>query len=206
MGDEKRKYVRFIAGPNTFAALGSSYTKIGKIRDISMGGLAFEYCSGIENSTRQDSSVTIFITVNNFYLENLPCLIICDHPKDSSNETHFLNSNYTVKQCSLQFMTISEDQRQHLDFFLNNYTQGIAPSSAGLQEMNQESGWRHRYLKWKREVVFRTNQRLNAGDSLVNIIIFTIITISYKTTGIVSQKAELAAGPVEVFEFGIRWS
>ena len=137
---EKRKYVRFLAGPNTYAALGSSYTKIGKIRDISMGGLAFEYCSGTEDPTRQDSTVTIFITVNNFYLENLPCLIVRDHPKGSSNETHFFNSNYIVKRCGLQFQTISEDQRQHLEYFLNNYTQGIAPSSTGPQEIKQESG------------------------------------------------------------------
>jgi c-di-GMP-binding flagellar brake protein YcgR len=137
---EKRKYVRFLAEPNTYAALGSSFTKVGKIRDISMGGLAFEYFSGTENSNLQDSTVTIFITVKKFYLENLPCLMICDHPKRNSNETHFLNSSYLVKRCSLQFMTISEDQRQHLENFLENYTQGIAPSSIGPQEINQESG------------------------------------------------------------------
>ena len=33
---EKRKYVRFVARANTYAALGSSFTKVGKIRDISM--------------------------------------------------------------------------------------------------------------------------------------------------------------------------
>ena len=132
MVTERRKYVRFLAGPKTYAALGSSFTKIGKIRDISMGGLAFEYFCGTEDSNQQDSTVTIFITVNKFYLENLPCLMICDQAKCSSNETHFLNSGYLVKRCSVQLMTISEDQRQHLEYFLNTYTQGIAPSSVGL--------------------------------------------------------------------------
>ena len=133
---EKRKYVRFLAGPNAYAALGSSFTKIGKIRDISMGGLAFEYFSGTENSKRQDSTVTIFITVNNFYLEKLPCLMICDHEKWDANESNMLNPSYQIKRCSVQFMTISEDQRQHLEYFLNNYTRGIVPSETGAEEVN----------------------------------------------------------------------
>ena len=135
---EKRKYVRFVAGPNTYAAIGSSFTKVGKLRDISMGGLSFEYFSDTEDLTCNDSTITIFITVNNFYLANLPCLMIYDHPKRNSNETHISNSSYLAKRCGLQFTTISEDQRQLLEFFLNNYTQGIAPSAAGLQEMNQD--------------------------------------------------------------------
>jgi hypothetical protein len=35
---EKRKYVRFLARPITHIELGSSFTKIGKIRNIRMGG------------------------------------------------------------------------------------------------------------------------------------------------------------------------
>ena len=136
---ERRKYVRFIALPNTYAALGSSFTKIGKIRDISMGGLAFEYFSGTEDSIRRDSTVTIFMTVNNFYLANLPCRMMSDHPKHNSNETYSLNPSYLVKRCSLQFMAISEDQRQQLEYYLNKYTHGIAPSSTGPQEINQAS-------------------------------------------------------------------
>jgi hypothetical protein len=103
---ERRKYVRFLAVPNSYAALGSSFTKIGKIRDISMGGLAFEYFSAGEDTTRHDSTVAIFITVNNFHPENLLRLMICDHPKRDSNETHSLNSSYLVKRWGLQFMTI----------------------------------------------------------------------------------------------------
>jgi hypothetical protein len=126
---EKRKYVRFLALPNAYATLGSSFSKIGKIHDISMGGLTFEYFSGTEDSNQQDSTVTIFITVNNFYLENIPCLVTSDHPQRDSNETPFLNNSYRVKRCRVQFQTISEDQRQHLEYFLDNYTRGIAPFS-----------------------------------------------------------------------------
>ena len=126
---ERRKYVRFLVQPNAYAALGSSFTKIGKIRDISMGGVAFEYYSGSEELNQYDSTVTIFITVNNFYLENIPCRLISDLPKCGFNKTPVLNANYMVKRCGLQFTTISEDQRQRLEYFLDNHTLEIASSS-----------------------------------------------------------------------------
>jgi len=129
MDAKRRKYVRFLAQPNAYAALGSSFTKIGKILDISMGGLAFEYYSGSEDLNQYDSTVTIFITVNNFYLENIPCQMISDLPKCGSDKPSVLNANYLVKRSCLQFMTISEDQRQRLEYFLNNHTRGLAPSS-----------------------------------------------------------------------------
>jgi hypothetical protein len=129
MDAKRRKYVRFLAQPNAYAALGSSFTKIGKILDISMGGLAFEYFNSSEDLNQYDSTVTIFITVNNFYLENIPCRMISDLPKCGSDTSSALNSNYLVKRSCLQFITISEDQRQRLEYFLNNYTRGITPSS-----------------------------------------------------------------------------
>ena len=129
MDAKRRKYVRFLAQPNAYAALGSSFTKIGKILDISMGGLAFEYFSSSEDLNQYDSTVTIFISVNSFYLENVPCRMISDLPKCGSDNSSVLNSNYLVKRSCIQFMTISEDQKQRLEYFLNYHTRGIAPSS-----------------------------------------------------------------------------
>ena len=126
---ERRKYVRFLAQLNAYAALGSSFTKIGRIADISMGGLAFEYYCGAENLKLYDATVTIFITVNNFYLDNVPCLVISDRPKCGSNKPTVLNSNYRVKRCSIQFTNMSEEKRERIEYFLNNQTRGIAPSS-----------------------------------------------------------------------------
>ena len=131
---ERRKYVRFLAHPKAYAALGSSFTKIGKIIDISMGGVAFEYYGNREDLIQYDSRITIFITVNNFYLENIPCQIISDLPKCGANKTPVLNANYRVKRCGLQFMAISEDQRQRIEYFLNNHTRGIAPTSIRPQD------------------------------------------------------------------------
>ena len=120
---EKRKYVRFLAQADTYAAIGSSFTKIGKLRNISMGGLAFDCYSDTsdkEDAHNRDSTVIIF-TEDKLFTEKIPCRMIYNFPKDSSNSL--------VKQYGLKFMTISENQSKRLDYFINNYTQGIAAPS-----------------------------------------------------------------------------
>jgi hypothetical protein len=42
MRSERRKYVRFKAQENAFAALGTNFSRVGKLKEISIGGLAFE--------------------------------------------------------------------------------------------------------------------------------------------------------------------
>jgi hypothetical protein len=129
MVTERRKYVRFLAHPKAFAVLGNSFTRIGRIVDISMGGLAFEYYCGAEDSNLYDTTVTIFITVNNFYLENIPSQVISDRPKcGSTNKPTAINSKCRIKRCGIQFTNMSEEKRQRIEYFLNNQTRGIAPS------------------------------------------------------------------------------
>ena len=126
---EKRKYVRFPAQRDTYAAIGSSFTKIGKIRNISMGGLAFDCYSDTcdkEDARDCDTAVIIF-TEDKLITEKIPCRMIYNFPKSSSNSL--------VKQYGLKFMTIQENQSKRLEYFINNYTQGIAASS--IKQKNQ---------------------------------------------------------------------
>ena len=60
MRSEQRKHDRFIPKENAFAALGRKYTRVGKIKDISVGGLAFEYIAG-EESNNNASEIDIFL-------------------------------------------------------------------------------------------------------------------------------------------------
>ena len=124
---ENRKYVRFLAQRNTYAAIGSRFTKIGKIINISMGGLAFEYFSGPERTTQFDSTVVIF-TEDKLFLEKIPCQMIYNFPKCCSNQAELSNANYFVKRYGLKFMSIPEDQIPLLEDFINHYNRGIAPS------------------------------------------------------------------------------
>ena len=74
---ERRKYARYVPQKNAFAALGRNYTRVGKIQDIALGGLSFEYIVG--DSPKEDAAeADIFLVGNVFHLHNIPCRIIYD--------------------------------------------------------------------------------------------------------------------------------
>ena len=153
MAAEKRKYVRFLAEPNAYAAVGTSFARIGKISNISMGGLAFEYFSGFEDPDGDNLMVTIFTTRDSFFLENLPCLMICDCAQDGSGGAYLLSSRYLVKRCSLQFTTVSESQRQQLEYFLEKHTQGAVPPSLEDGGQRSEAGDRRTEIRSQRSEI-----------------------------------------------------
>ncbi|MCP4296060.1 MAG: PilZ domain-containing protein [Proteobacteria bacterium] len=130
---ERRKYVRFLVQPNTYAALGSRFTKVGKVRDISIGGLAFEYLSNAEDLDQPYSKIAIYQSENKFHLANLPCRVIYDLPQRALNKNLVSNSIYVTNRCAVQFITIAKHQIERLTYFLDHHTQGLPPSSIGMK-------------------------------------------------------------------------
>ena len=129
---ERRKYVRFLAQPNIYAALGSRFTKVGKVRDISIRGLAFVYLSNTEETDQPYSKIAIFHSEKQFHLANLPCKVIYDFPQCVLDKNLGFNSNYVTNRCAVQFITIAKHQKERLTYFLDHYTQGLPPSSIGM--------------------------------------------------------------------------
>jgi hypothetical protein len=120
----QRKHDRFLTDESAFAALGCNYTKVGKIKDISLGGLAFEYITG-EHTDQNSSKVDIFLVGNAFNLYNVPCKMVYDiqiHvPHTNNNFVKIL----TTKRCGIQFGMLTEDDIFHLKLFLEAYTIGL---------------------------------------------------------------------------------
>jgi hypothetical protein len=126
MGTEQRKNTRFLVQDDVIAALRNGYTKIGKVKDISMGGLAFEHIDD-QNSNSETSRRDILLWVNGFSLSKLPGRIVYDIPLAPPNEYQEFIIHLTTRRCGVQFETLSEDKVSQLDFFLKNYTKGRAP-------------------------------------------------------------------------------
>ena len=129
---ERRKYIRFLVQPNTYAALGSRFTKVGKVQDISISGLAFEYLRNTEDSDQPYSKIAIFQSENKFHLADLPCRVIYDLPQCNLNKNVVANSICVTNRCAVQFITSTEHQIERLTYFLDYHTQGLAPSSIGM--------------------------------------------------------------------------
>ena len=126
MSAERRKYVRFLAQDTAFAALRSEFKKVGRIKDISIGGLAFSYFSDTceMSSSSQVFQVDIFLSGNGFHLYNVPCKIVCDLPNSSDDEGFYVKMN----RCCLHFGELTESQLGQLNFFIKHYTRGILKS------------------------------------------------------------------------------
>ena len=82
MVTEKRKHLRFQANDDAYASLGDTFTKVGKLKDISISGLAFTYFEHTEGSVQEFSKVAIFVSDYQFYLPDLTCRLIYDFPVD----------------------------------------------------------------------------------------------------------------------------
>jgi len=119
MEAERRKFRRLLAQDLTFAVLRPHFTNLGKVKDISEGGLAFEY---ILNETQNPASteIDIFVSGNRFYLPRIPCKIIYDMEIVEEYES------VERRRCGLQFGALTKEQAAKLDFFLKNHTTGTA--------------------------------------------------------------------------------
>jgi len=122
MAIEKRKYERVSPEGNAFAALGRRYAKVGRIKDISMGGLAFEYISAV-GIDKDHSQVDIFLIGDVFHLYNLPCEVVYDieYPAIFENMKSVKISSF--KRCGLQFRAMSEYDMAQMQLFLESQTQ-----------------------------------------------------------------------------------
>ena len=132
MRSENRNYIRFVAQDNAYAALGTHFSRVGKLKDISVDGLGFEYIDNAKGLEQDSSVVSIFHTEEKFFLPHLACRLIYDKAICIKTSQSYFKATYLVKRCAVQFIDINAQQKKKLNFFLNNYTCGKVPSQKEL--------------------------------------------------------------------------
>ena len=126
-----RKYVRFLARGDSFAALRNGFEKVGKINDISVNGLGFSFLRRIPpvDFTGHHTQIDIFNsdseTENRFHLSKVPCRIVYEI-LDASVDKGFL---VRMSRCGLQFGDLTRSQLKKLELFIDKYTAGILDAS-----------------------------------------------------------------------------
>jgi hypothetical protein len=120
---ERRKFIRFLAQETAFAVLRPDFTKLGKIKDISEGGLAFHHVA-YERQNEESSAIDIFLTGNRFYLGRVPCKIRYDIKLDERYQIPI--DRIERRRCGVQFGPFTEEQTAKLSFFLKNHVTGTA--------------------------------------------------------------------------------
>jgi hypothetical protein len=122
---EKRRQVRFLAQENAFAALGEKFTKVGRLKNISAGGLAFEYITD-GNSENGPSQLDLFVSGDDFHLSKVPCRVVYDIPSRSSEGNRIFFQPFLTKQCGVEFEGLTKEKKAQLDLFIASHTTGVA--------------------------------------------------------------------------------
>ena len=120
MEAEQRSHVRFLAQDNVIVALHNASTKIGKVKDISKGGLSFEHTYA-KNSVLNPLQTGITLWTNGFWISKISCRVIYDFPLPIPEEYESLAIRLITRRCGIQFEALSEEQTAQLDVFLKTY-------------------------------------------------------------------------------------
>jgi len=120
---EQRKYTRYAAADNAFAALEPGFNKVGRIQDISIMGLAFEYITD-EVADFEVSKVDIFVLGEDFFISKIPCKVVYDISLETSGANHPPHG-LMHKRCGLQFERLSNTRRFMIEQFIEAHTTGL---------------------------------------------------------------------------------
>jgi len=113
---ERRIHKRFQVDNSALVLLGWYYEEVGRIMDISMGGVAFRYTPHGEE--QNESDVTIVLSETNFYLHDLPAKTISDFELVGKTPT----TSTTERRRGVQFVRPTDHQKSQIEFFINNYS------------------------------------------------------------------------------------
>jgi len=116
-GSENRKQVRYTIRKDAYVAWKDGETRVGKIADISMGGLAFHYVEedplGLERGR-----IDIFTSGKRFYLPDIPVRVIYEkcQPINESDP-----SDISMNRCGMAFDRLTEVQVFQLKALLDDH-------------------------------------------------------------------------------------
>jgi hypothetical protein len=123
METEKRKGERFLVGDEVIAALRNEASRVGRVKDISTGGLSFEHIYD-EDLNTEASEWDVSLWVKEFSLLDIPCRVVYDIPIEEPPEYDYLSIHFKTRRCGIKFETLTKNQRAQFDFFLKTYTKG----------------------------------------------------------------------------------
>lgn len=116
---ERRRHQRFQVPSSAFAGLGPYFGKVGRILDLSMGGLAFRYI-GLEEPNGS-TYIDVFMDDLDFYLRSLPFKTISDFPVVTDGTT-----TMALRRRGVRFGKLTPQQRAALEDFIEEHAIGEA--------------------------------------------------------------------------------
>ena len=117
---EKRKFARYITRPEIFAALGKKFSRVGRVKDVSLGGVAFEYITD-ELNENDLTLIDIFATGNGLHLSRIPCRKIYEVSVKDTTEVSSLSSELRTKRCGVEFDDLTKSELSQVKHLIETY-------------------------------------------------------------------------------------
>ena len=116
INNERRKFKRYSTVDTVFAVLRPTFQKLGKIKNISKGGLSFEYIvdKNCQNSVEGESltEIDVFCSKEMFYIPRITCKIIND---GDVVPDHSIITSVPMRRCGIQFVSLNPEAADLLD-------------------------------------------------------------------------------------------
>jgi hypothetical protein len=118
---ERRRHPRFQIRDWIFAACRADFLKLGKVMDISGGGIAIEYVSfsgGNGNQVGDTAHLEVFECGSSWCLNHTACRIVYDMEVPLGDS---ILHNYQIRRCALRFGELSRERASQLDSFIKDF-------------------------------------------------------------------------------------
>ncbi len=119
---ERREEERFRPKKRTFVVFKPQFLKLGKVLDISAGGLCFQYLAK-EDQLKDAPAIQadIFMSDNGYYLPDVSCKQVWD---TEAEEKMTFPIGFQNRLCGLRFLKLTKEQQDKLEHFLQVHTAG----------------------------------------------------------------------------------
>ena len=115
---ERREHKRFRVPNGEFVGLGPHFDKVGRIIDVSRGGLSFCYVA--REKQTDGLSLDMFSTDADFFLGYVPFETVADVLIPEEDPFSLV----TRRRCSLRFRDLTRTQISQLEDFIKDRTEG----------------------------------------------------------------------------------
>ena len=118
---ERRCHERVTPEKEVLAAISPSFEKMGRVIDISDGGLSFEYSVlSDEPDKNVNAEMELFMLNGQFYVHGIRCKVVYDAILSERPAPIANCKKASKKRCGVQFTGLPEEQRRKIDAFLNS--------------------------------------------------------------------------------------
>ncbi len=114
--EDRRRFHRFGIKNAVFITFRPEFDMIGKLTDISAGGLAFEYNSFGDREKSELVEIALFSHPKDYSLPKAVCRVVYDREVEDC----YSFKGFQTRRCGLEFCDLTSDQMLQLDMLMAN--------------------------------------------------------------------------------------